>query len=416
MLIQFNFKNFRSFRDEMSLDMTATGISEYNTQVVETAGERILPVAAVYGANASGKTNVINAFENMRRLVMISLLYGDDSEGFESDAPEPFLLDHVSKNDDTTFEVYFTVPGDQKERTYNYGFCVNRSEVTEEWLNYKSRTARAYRRIFYRDLKEMDLSGLPSNCHDNIRVALNKQVLIISLGAKLKVEKCKIVSDWFSTTAVNDADRMSYAFGRGRFSEQLYNDPDKKERLVRYLGMFDDSIRDFSVEKIPTGDNYSMSKYRLLAVHQMSDSDDMTEFPISAESAGTIKMMSLYFRLIDVLDNGGVFFIDELNSRLHPALVRKFVQLFMDSNINSKHAQLIFTIHDTSLLSTNFLRRDEIWFVSKTERGISVLYSMTDIVDDEGKKIRKDENYEKSYLNGKYGAVPDIKDITLKDE
>ena len=116
------------------------------------------------------------------------------------------------------------------------------------------------------------------------------------------------------------------------------------------------------------------------------------------------------------MEKGSVFFIDELNARLHPLLVRNFLLTFLNPNINVNHAQLVFTTHDTWQLSNQLLRRDEIWFVEKDDRGVSTLYSLADFVDEDGVRIRKDESYEKNYLIGKYGAIPTLKSIDMFKE
>ena len=143
-------------------------------------------------------------------------------------------------------------------------------------------------------------------------------------------------------------------------------------------------------------------------MHRIADSNETATIPLSEESAGTLKMFALYPALQDTLENGGVLFVDELNARLHPLLVRAFLVAFLNPETNPKHAQLVFTTHDSWQLSNDLLRRDEIWFTEKNSSGVSVLYSLADFVDDDGVKIRKDENYEKSYLLGKYGAIPSL--------
>ena len=189
MLIQFSFKNFKSFKDEAILDLSATKITEFSDRVVSIGREKLLPVAAIYGANASGKSNVYNAFEYMSDYVAESFKYGDDEENFESFRPTPFLFDTVSADAESCFEVYFTLPKDTTGKVYNYGFCIDKKGVTEEWLNSKAKTAKEYSTVFYRNEEELDLSGFPKNSRDNIQVALEKQVLIISLEAKLKIGK-----------------------------------------------------------------------------------------------------------------------------------------------------------------------------------------------------------------------------------
>ena len=122
-------------------------------------------------------------------------------------------------------------------------------------------------------------------------------------------------------------------------------------------------------------------------------------------------MFAFYPELQSVMKNGGVYFIDDLNASLHPLLVRNFILTFLNPEININHAQLIFTTHDTWQLSNQLLRRDEIWFTEKDDEGLSTLYSLADFIDEDGSRIRKDENYEKNYLLGKYGAIPSLKTI-----
>ncbi len=416
MLIQFNFKNFKSFREEVSLDLSATKMTEFEERVVTIGSEKILPVAAIYGANASGKSNIYNAFEYMSEYVVDSFKYGDEDEKFEEFRPTPFLFDSKSANAESSFEVYFTLPGDKLEKTYNYGFCVNKEGVTEEWLNSKAKTARKYSTIFYRGTtdEELDLSGFPKNRRDNIQIALEKQVLVISLGAKLKISKCKMIRDWFLTNEFADfGDPFTNIFMSRRLPKGFVKDKNVRQKVVEYFASFDEHIKDFKIEKVPQEGEAKDERYKISALHKMIDSDKMAEIPLGLESAGTLKMFALYPELQEVLKKGSVFFIDELNARLHPLLVRNFLLTFLNPEINTNHAQIVFTTHDTWLLSNQLLRRDEIWFVEKDKRGVSNLYSLADFVDESGSRIRKDESYEKNYLIGKYGAIPNLKSIDM---
>ena len=416
MLIQFNFKNFKSFREEATLDLSAAKMTEFSDRVVTIGSEKILPVAAIYGANASGKSNIYNAFEYMSNYVAESFRYGGEEEKFEQFRPTPFLFDSTSTNAESSFEVYFTLPGDKAEKTYNYGFCINKEGVTEEWLNVKAKTARKYNTVFYRGTsdEELDLSGFPKSSRDNIQVALEKQVLIISLGAKLKIGKCKDIRDWFLANEFADfGDPVTNFFLSRRLPKGFVEDKNVQQKVVEYFASFDEHIRDFRVEKVPGDGDSKDESFKINALHKKIDSDEMAEIPLSLESAGTLKMFALYPELQEVLEKGSVFFIDELNARLHPLLVRNFLLTFLNPEINKNHAQLIFTTHDTWQLSNQLLRRDEIWFVKKDERGVSSLYSLADFVDEDGVRIRKDESYEKNYMVGKYGAIPMVKALNI---
>lgn len=416
MLIQFNFKNFKSFREETTLDLSAARMTEFSDRVVTIGNEKILPVAAIYGANASGKSNIYSAFEYMSKYVVNSFKYGDEEEKFEEYRPTPFLFDSISSDAESSFEVYFTVTGDKAEKIYNYGFCVDREGITEEWLNVKAKTARKYSTVFYRNTveNELDLSGFPKNSRNNIQVALEKQVLIVSLGAKLKISECKIIRDWFLINEFADfGDIFTNFYLSRRLPRRFVEDKEVQNRVIEYLSSFDEHIKDFKIEKIPYDEENKRDAYKINVLHKMIDSNDMAEIPLSMESAGTLKMFSLYPELQKVLERGSVFFIDELNARLHPLLVRNFVITFLNPEINKNHAQLIFTTHDTWQLSNQLLRRDEIWFVEKNSQQISTLYSLADFVDEDGSRIRKDESYEKNYLIGKYGAIPTLKNIHI---
>ena len=419
MLIQFSFKNYKSFRDEAVLDLSAAKMTEFSDRVVLEGNEKILPMAAIYGANASGKSNLYNAFEYMSDYVIESFKYGDEEEKFEEYRPTPFLYDSISSDAESSFEIYFTIPGDKVEKAYNYGFCVDRYGVTEEWLNAKARTARKFKPVFYRSTEEntLDLSGLPKNSRENIQVALEKQVLIVSLGAKLKVNKCKDIRDWFLANAFADfGDPVTNFFLSRRLPKGFVEDDSVQKKVIEYFASFDEHIMDFEIEKLPHDADGKEDTYKISSLHKKIDSNTFAAIPLNMESAGTLKMFALYPELQDVLEKGSVFFIDELNARLHPLLVRNFLLTFLNPEINTKHAQLIFTTHDTWQLSNQLLRRDEVWFTEKDGQGISKLYSLADFVDESGSRIRKDESYEKNYLLGKYGAIPTLKSIDVFQE
>lgn len=414
MLIQFNFKNFKSFKDETSLDLTATKISEYSERVVSIGNEKILPVAAIFGANAHGKSNIIEAFKYMHIYVIESLDFGGDSDNKKNKfiKSTPFLLDETASKDESLFEVYFIDSKEQGGKIYNYGFTVSSYGINEEWLNYKTKSSRGpYKSIFYRNESEniLELDGIPSKSRENIRIALEKETLIVSLGAKLKISKLKHIRDWFINNEFADFGKPIESFFLSKLiPNNFVEDRNVRKNVIKYLSAFDNSIIDFNVETIPSNDN-NEDYVKIDAIHKMIGSDKTVNIPLQNESSGTLKMFSLYPMLQNVLENGGVFVVDELNARLHPLLVRGFLITFLNPKINTNNAQLIFTTHDTWQLKGNGLRRDEIWFAEKDTDGVSSLYSLADFIDEDGSKIRKDSNYEKNYLLGKYGAIPSLK-------
>lgn len=422
MLIQFNFKNFKSFRDQATLDLSAARVTEFNNRVIEIGNEKVLPVAAIFGANASGKSNIQQAFSYMLSYVLRSFAFGGDSDEKKAKSefmcPAPFLFDKLSKEEPSLFEVYFISDDSDRIRQYNYGFSIDHKGVCEEWLNVCAKSARGkFKPIFYRnrDHEELDLTGLPKNSQENIRTALENETLIVSLGAKLKIKEFKFIRDWFLKHEIvnfgNPFEDLSFS---KYLPEGFSDDYNIRKKVVDFVSSFDESIIDFEVEKLKDDDDHE--HITIKSVHRITESNDTISLPLYEESAGTLKMLALYPSFQEVMENGGVLFVDELNSRLHPLLVRSFLINFLDPKINKHHAQIIFTSHESWILSNNSLRRDEVWFTEKDENDVSSLYSLYDFVDEMGQKIRKDESYEKNYLLGKYGAIPDLKPMMVMEE
>ena len=413
MLIQFRFKNFKSFKDDTILDLSATKITEHSDRVVQAGNENALSTAAIFVTNASGKSNVIEAFRFMATYVIESFAFGGEGDEKKSKTKKlkhtPFLFDKESRDSESSFEVYFITSEETGCKSYNYGFTLEQNGVVEEWLNTKSKTARTYKSVFYRNRDELDLSGLPAKSQEIIRLTLERETLIVSLGAKLKISKLKCIRDWFyNTNFANFGNPLENAFLSSLIPDGFADSKDVQQKVVDYFATFDSSIVGFNVEVIK-GDDEDSRHVRIDAMHKVIGSDELASIPLEEESDGTLKMFALYPALQDTLESGGVLFVDELNARLHPLLVRGFLITFLNPTTNPKHAQLVFTTHDSWQLSNNLLRRDEIWFTEKAQTGVSTLYSLADFVDVDGIKIRKDESYEKNYLLGKYGAIPTLR-------
>lgn len=425
MLIQFNFKNFKSFRDEVSLDMSATKITEHEEHAAEIANDKLLKVAAIYGANASGKSNVYAAFEYMSYYVEESFKFGEEEgsrhrEGNSYLKVTPFLFDKTSRHGETMFEVFYIDPSEDSGKTYQYGFVLEGNEVVEEWLYSKAKTARGkYRTLFYRKKgEELEMNGFAKSHVENIKASLNKESLIVSLGSKLRVAKLKKVRDWFLSNEIIDFGDPAENFFRSRvLPKEFVDSREEQKNVVQYFSTFDETIQDFYVEKLPPEDGKETKKsYRIDAVHKMADCEETALLPLKEESSGTLKMFAFYPSLKEVLDNGGVLFVDELNARLHPLLVRNIILTFLSPKINTRNAQLIFTTHDTWQFSNELLRRDEIWMVNKNEEGVSELYSLAEFRDEDGNKVRRDEALAKKYLTGHYGAIPVLKPMDMLAE
>ena len=406
MLHQFTFKNFKSFKDEMTLDLLATSIKEHPEDVVtDSFNEKVLKVAAIYGANASGKSNVIDAFNIMKHLVLYSFQNELSSNRFQ---PEPFWFE--DKAIPTEFSVIFSV----KQDIFQYGFSIDREGmILEEYLYQRdsSRVMEHYLTIFDRTKNSLEGTILDEIDVKNLLSLVESNTLILSVLSKLKLPIIQTVFEWFKNTPVVDHGNPNREFTEirrmksGRWNHpliKLIENPKEKKQLENFIRAIDIGIAELGV--IEESDGKSVVAY-----HQNPFTKELLQTPIESESSGTIKMLMLYVNIKQVLDNGGTIFIDELDAKLHPLLIRYILIMFHDQRINPNHAQLIFSTQEVFTLDKDNLRRDEIWFTDKSEQGVSELYSLVSYVDEKDKKIRNDASYGKDYILGRYRSIPSLK-------
>ncbi|MBO6134759.1 MAG: AAA family ATPase [Lachnospiraceae bacterium] len=416
MILKFKFKNYKSFKNEVCLDLTAKKITEFSDSNFEIGNTKVLPVASIFGANASGKSNVIDAFRFMRKFVLDSLYEmvpeRQGSNGRIRTKAMPFLFDDDMKNNTSKFETQFVLIDDDTEKIYCFGFEVKDFCVKEEWLGCKSKTSREdFKNIYHRKEKKIEWRGIDSKIIQNIEASLKDNVLIMTLGAMLNEQLLKRILDFFRKTNIvnfGDVEEDYYIFlGHGYTRYVLYEKVQKE--IAKYLNSFDNSIIDISAEEHMFNMLGRDNEIYVYVHHKKKNSTEVVKLPLGMESAGTQKMFHLYAFLQGSLMEGNALMIDELNSKLHPFLIKSIVAMYLNKSVNKKNAQLIFTSHDIWQLKSGILRRDEIWFTEKDEDSISNLYSLSDFVDKDGEKIRKDEDYLKHYVQRKYGAVPTLK-------
>ena len=443
MLIQFSVANYRSFRDEVTFSMLASSLKakhpELNKKNLFAAhgGVNLLTSAAIYGANASGKSNLIAAMSFMRHFVIHSANVKEegDAEGIEV---EPFRLSTETDTEPSFFEVVFIA----KEQRYRYGFEVTAERVEAEWL-YVAPKARESK-LFEREGDKITLGEKFKSEGRDLAERTRPIALFLSVCAQFKGKIAEEVLDWFRslgiTTGLMDRDNSMRTF-----TERMFRDKDSAKAIDTLLTQLDLGIEAIQVEKmiIPTphlqplpddapeelrrlhnearkleaalesvqealgeiADFSSGEREVVRTVHRKvgdGDQSNMEEiFDLDEhESEGTKKLFSLSGPLVDTLKRGDVLIIDELDARLHPLLTKEIVSLFNDPVRNSKHAQLVFATQDTNLLDNHVLRRDQIWFVEKDRQGASYLYSLAEF------KVRNDATYEKDYILGRYGAIP----------
>jgi len=431
MLWQFSVKNYKTFKDKATLSLIASNYDK-NTREVENVyldevlNKRILKSAVVYGANASGKSTLINAMAFMRHFVLRSSR-GQQGESIEVDA---FRLNVATENQPSEFEVIFSF----KNVLYRYGFEVTQKEVISEWLYFRPNTKEV--ELFYRDGDQIDF-------HDSFfskgklvatQGLLRGNALLVSVAAQFNEEQAIAVIHWFRNLRVISSVREYFS---QRFTIDRTKNPTDKQKIVTLLKDADLGIQDIEVEfmtedNIPSHYPPSLKRQLILDIkegniervndillsHRKYGRDNMfvQNVPFSLErdeSSGTQKYFNLLGPILDVLENDQVLVVDELDAQLHPNLLCRIISLFHSNETNRRNAQLIFNTHDTNLLDSGLFRRDQIWFTDKDKYGAAKLYSLADFSSEE---VRKNEAFEKNYIKGKYGAVPYFGSIDTLNE
>ena len=420
MLLQFYFSNYRSFEGEGILDMRASGSNELSSHIRNTLNEKVLPVTAIYGANASGKSSVFEAFQFMALCVLESLSFSDDNKKNPYKLKVDSFKFSESREKPSEFEINYIDKKEKKEKYYNYGFKIDNSGILEEYLASNTKTGvkrnEDYTYIFKRERNQkLYLDSSVEKFRENLEISLKDKTLLVSLGAKLNIDEFIRVRTWFiNTEVINFSNSLYGALLENILPNNIIESEEVRKNLVSFINSFDDSIIDIEVEKISAIDENDKDNYRVFTIHKSDKGTSTARISMNEESSGTKKMFSLYQTLLDVLEKGGVFFADELDIKLHPLLMRNILLTFTDKEKNSNNAQLIFTTHNTIYMDMDLLRRDEIWFVEK-DNGVSKLYSLDDITNEKGEKVRKDSNYEKHYLLGNYGAIPNLKNLLWRE-
>jgi AAA15 family ATPase/GTPase len=410
MLLEFRLANYRSFGEESTFSLVANSDQEHRETNVAETGLRALPRAlrssVVYGANASGKSNLLRAMQYMRRLVRGSFAL----QPTQKLNVQPFMLDATLKNEPTLFEVTVLLEGIR----YQYGFKLTQERVVGEWL-YVYQRAKAQRWLERSTAPETGkdtyeptsfLTGQKSVWQD----ATRPNALFLSTAVQLNSEQLKPLYRWFGESLIVYLDGGHIPFD---FTTEMVQSPEGEIAVRDMLGSADLAIASIGTERrkgshgffhfdTATGKSSSSTEESefLIPTFEHRAGSTAAKFEYSDESQGTQKLFSLAGPILDVLTNGKVLVIDELDRSLHPLLVRQIVNTFHDPAQNKAGAQLIFTTHDTSLLDTRLLRRDQIWFSEKQSNQSSLLVPLTEFAP------RKGEALEKGYLSGRYGGIP----------
>lgn len=380
--------------------MTATSITEHPYNLINSGdGEKYIKVAAIYGANASGKSSVIEAFGFMQSWINNSFKNANDNKSIPL---KRFAFDNKTKYEPAEFEVFFK---SKNGREYQYGFSLDNNKIYEEWLYIKKENSKdKYISLFERSGADIDCNSKLLIGAENFIPMVQDKTLFLSIISNAKIPYIKDILELFLMRVID--------YGNIEFENALtkvYSDDIEKKEfqkdLTRFLKSIDINIEGIIIEKMKN-ENEDYPKYKIFTKHLMMDSKSYYKMPLSEESSGTQKLFSLFFFLQFAFELGCPIFIDELDSKLHPLLLRYILTMFQDESVNKNGAQLIYATHDNYTLSKDIFRRDQIWFVEKDKNAVSQLYSLAEYKFDDEKKVRKDASYNKDYLLGKYGAVP----------
>ena len=403
MLLRFRFSNFRSFRAEQELSLIAGPFTDLPDVVLHPAGlkEGVLPGAAIYGANASGKTNVIQAMAFMASAVSLS------HREWSPDGPiprDPFMEDEESRRKPSEIEADFLLAGVR----HRYGFRVDSEAVLEEWLYVYPKGKK--QTWFHRKRgNPIVFSNKMPGENRTIENLTRHNSLFLSAAAQNAHEALLPIFTWLCGLLFVIGRRSKYH----QYTARLCSKLDYKTEIERLVSVADLGIAEMSVEEIKV--KFTDKTFDKIAsilklpnepdpvirlLHRLGNTT--VPFNMDQESDGTLAYLALLGPAVDAIKKGTPLLIDELDASLHPLLAIQLLRLFNTPASNPKGAQLIFNTHDTNLLSSGVLRRDQIWFTEKGNDATSHLYPLSDF------KPRRQENLQNGYLQGRYGAIPFI--------
>lgn len=389
MFLGFRIKNFKSIAEEIFIDFRAEkSLNEHSYILGDANGIKVLPVISIYGANASGKSNIIEAFHVYDRVI-------NSTQPFESFTIKPFIFEN-GYSQITEIEGYFC---DDKNE-YRYGFAVDgtKSEIVEEWLferKLSSKTETKWKALFERTPDTLSGSIIKNAMVETFyKEVVDKNTFLFRTLGKTQLDSFEKINEVYEI-AKWLLPEHSPSLKLGQFEYQFYFD--YKESLFsakQFLCEIDPTIQDIEIDYDDKHDRYECYVKR----------NGITK-AFELESDGTKKILAIFYSIDLCLDAGGLSVIDELDCCLHPLLFRRIVRMFHDKEINKKNAQLVFTSHNIILFDAKDFRRDEIWFSEKNEKGYTTVSSLADFEYNE-KRVRSDLDYGKHYLSGRFGAVP----------
>ena len=424
MIIQIKVANYRSIGAEQTLSFVAENTRRHPNNLIPRKGYKLLKTAALFGANASGKSNFVKAISIMRDFVRNSATRMNDGDTI--DAAEPYRLDPVLKTEPSRFEITFATDG----IVYVYGFAVRRERVEEEWLTAKKEASEAkvyeFRRWYDTTSGKDDWSfdGFSEADEAQIKKRTLENMLALSVGTKEKVELLQPAYRYLRG-CIWTFDMSSEMGGVGmQTAHWCQESEDVRHELSALLYGADTGVEDIQVsivtQEIPDAPSHMPEPFqdvikamkKLVATNPVPhivtsrrDRDgNVVEFDFQdSESQGTQRFFAVAGPILKSLQEGAFIVIDELDASMHPLLTRRLLELFQSAEANKNGAQMLFTTHDSSLLDQDLFRRDQIWLAEKCD-GASTFFSLADIQP----PIRNTESFLRNYLTGRYGGTPHL--------
>lgn len=403
MILNLEFKNYRSFKGTCSFttEPTATKAKQENLCEVETNAEgkkKALKISLIFGANASGKTNIIKFLYGFRRWV----LNLDNRVGEDITLYQPFKFDSATAEAPIVFSMEFIA----KKVRYKYGVSFTKQQVVSESLIWypNGKSTQLFERVLLSEGKGYDTIKFGSSLATFKPFNVFKNQLLISKF--LKDTPCEPITDagkYMADMVISNGFHEDSLVGEDKeMLRWLYSHPDNKRMLAEFLAFADTGLADFQMEKRSDGVEVS----GLHGLYSDGKGIGKADLPLKEESFGTRALFIIGCHILQALQGGSPFFIDEMDSGLHSYITQLIVDIFRNERINRHNAQLVFTTHDVNLLNQHTIRKDQIWFTEKDKFGVSEMFSLSDFED-----VREDTLFAKWYLNNKFGGVPSLQSL-----
>lgn len=398
MLCQFTFKNYKSYKNETTIEMQAENISEFKETLLKSPkdGKKFLPVSVIYGPNAGGKSNALEALVSLIGSVIAPVIFVKGGTKIDNIPIVPYKFTN-NPRETTDFEIFYRI--NKNEYRYNISFLGE--EIYYEALYILTENAKKPTKIFVRNKNKIEVGEELKKEKVNINNNINMPFLSF-LAISYNIETINIAIQFFLSTSLLNCSDDDFENILMHF---MFEDPKIKEEFLKLLKIMDIDIIDYRVEKIPD----VKDGIKLFTKHRVNNKE--YELNLVEESRGTQKLFALLPRIIISLKNGNLTVIDEMDAKLHPKLIQYIIELYKDKEINKKGAQLIITSHDLTTMTKDVFRRDEILFAAKDRENSSDIYSLYEIRDTNGQHISTKTAYNKQYMEGRYGADPYLQRI-----